>query len=326
METTSLIRHLAASSTRVRRLWSPERRAAIWLTISLPYVAVITINHLNANLVGGFSLRLALEESAIMLTAITAAFAAFASIIPGYHSRVALLPALPLAAWLASLGEACVQDWIRVGETGLQLRADWDCLSAAILIGAVPLIAMFVMLRRGAPLVPRVTLALGTLAAAALVNLGLRVFHFGDISIMVLVWHFGGIVLVSLGASQLGPRVLIGRSSIARLQTRLRTVRQSNRPIIGCSSKHGTVLPGQITSHDSDQLSNSSSDGISDREKVRPKPQCPDKLTIGDIGSQVVCGRNIREKCHARHYSCHYGCCRHRHACSCAEERQGPDG
>jgi hypothetical protein len=67
---------------------------------------------------------------------------------------------------------------------------------------------MVVMLRRGAPLTPRVTVALGTLAVAALGNFGLRIFHIGDVSVMVLVWHFGGLALISVLAGQIGRRVL----------------------------------------------------------------------------------------------------------------------
>jgi len=56
-----------------------------------------------------------------------------------------------------------------VGDQGCQhihkaAEADWDCLPPAILIGIVPSIAMVVMLRCGAPLLPRVSLAPGELA------------------------------------------------------------------------------------------------------------------------------------------------------------------
>jgi tetrahydromethanopterin S-methyltransferase subunit C len=67
---------------------------------------------------------------------------------------------------------------------------------------------MVVMLRRGAPLAPRVTIALGALAVAAVGNFGLRLFHLGDASIMVLFWHFGTITLLSAFAACLGPQVL----------------------------------------------------------------------------------------------------------------------
>src|SRR5215471_2432514 len=66
----------------------------------------------------------------------------------------------------------CVEDWIHFGPDGLSLQPDWFCFPAIVLVGAVPAIAMAVMLRRGAPLTPHITSALGGLAAAGLGNFG----------------------------------------------------------------------------------------------------------------------------------------------------------
>jgi hypothetical protein len=155
--------------------------------------------------------RFLIEEAALLVTALTASLAAFASIVPGYDRRILLIPLLPLAVWLASLGEGCWRNWVALGANGLTLRPDWDCLPPAILIGLVPSIAMVVMLRRGAPLVPRVSIALGALAVAALANLGLRLFHVGDASVMVLFWHLGGAAVLAGLAALAGRRVLYWR-------------------------------------------------------------------------------------------------------------------
>jgi hypothetical protein len=90
-----------------------------------------------------------LEQAAILTTALTAAIAAFASVIPGRHRKICLLPLAPLAVWLASLGEGCASDWLRFGADGLQVRPDWECAPAAIFIGIIPAVVMIVMLRRG---------------------------------------------------------------------------------------------------------------------------------------------------------------------------------
>jgi negative regulator of sigma F NrsF-like protein len=81
------------------------------------------------------------------------------------------------------------------------------------------------LLPRGAPVTPRLSLALGALAVAALVNLALRLFHAGDISLMVLAWHFGGALILSLVGSQLGNTLLNWRSLIARSE--VATIRMS---------------------------------------------------------------------------------------------------
>jgi hypothetical protein len=67
------------------------------------------------------------------------------------------------------------------------------------------------MLRRGAPLAPRITLALAGLAVAAVVNLAMLLFHVGDVSFMVLVWHVGVVAIFASLAGWAGPRILTWR-------------------------------------------------------------------------------------------------------------------
>ena len=216
METSELIRHLATGVAPIHRLLPPWLRTALWLAISLPYVtAVVVMKPAAIDFLEKFDARFAVEQTAILATALTAAMAAFASVIPGQNRKIYLLPLVPLVVWLASLGQGCASDWLRFGADGLQVHPDWECASAAIFIGIIPAIAMVVMLRRGAPLAPRVSVALGALAVAALGNCGLRIFHIGDVSIMVLVWHFGVLTLISVLAGRVGRHVLSWRFVIA---------------------------------------------------------------------------------------------------------------
>ena len=216
METSALIRHLAADAAPVHRLPPPWLRMAMWLAISLPYVCTVVVMKPAAiGFLGKIDARFALEQMAILATALTAAIAAFASVIPGHHKKIYLLPLLPLAVWLASLGEGCATDWLRFGADGLRVRPDWECAPAAIFIGIIPAVTMVVMLRRGAPLAPRISVALGALAVAALGNCGLRIYHIGDVSIMVLVWHFGGLAMISVLAGRIGRHVLNWRFVMA---------------------------------------------------------------------------------------------------------------
>ena len=189
---------------------------AMSLAISLPYVcAVVVMKPAAIDFLATIDSRFAFEQTAILATALTAAIAAFASVIPGHHKKIYLLPLLPLAAWLASLGEGCASDWLRFGADGLQVRPDWECAPPAIFIGIIPAVTMVVMLRRGAPLAPRTSIALGALAVAALGNFGLRIFHIGDVSVMVLVWHFGALALISVLAGRIGRHVLNWRFVMA---------------------------------------------------------------------------------------------------------------
>jgi len=210
METNELIARLAADTTPVRPLPAPWIRVLLWLAMSLPYVAAVVLL-IPPGVEPAQALvdkQFLVEQGATLATALAAAIAAFCGVVPGYDRKILVLPLVPLAVWLASLGQGCVQDWIRAGANGLQLRADWDCLPPAALIGIIPATAMVIMLRQGAPLLPRATLALAALAMAALANFGLRLFHLGDASIMVLFWHFGGVGVLSVIAACLGRYVL----------------------------------------------------------------------------------------------------------------------
>lgn len=210
MDTDELIRRLAADARPVARLRPPWARAALWLALSVPYVAAVVWGKL-AMLDASQALadpRFLVEQAATFATAVTAAAAAFASIVPGRDRRLLLLPLAPLSIWLASVGSGCLDEWLRFGAEGLAIRPDWECLPAASVVGIVPAVAMVLMLRRGAPLYPRVTLLLGALAVAAIGNFGMQLFHFRDASIMVLVWHLGSVAVISALAGLAGERLV----------------------------------------------------------------------------------------------------------------------
>ena len=152
--------------------------------------------------------RFLIEELAALATGVTAAYSVFISGIPGHSRRMLWLPLLPLAVWLGSLGQGCVNNWLQSGVDGLILKADWACLPAIMMIGAVPALVMALMIRRGAPLTPNTTVALGALAAGALANTGLRLIHPEDASLMILVWQFCSVVLLTALSGSLGPHLL----------------------------------------------------------------------------------------------------------------------
>src|SRR5207253_89847 len=133
VQTDDLIQRLSAECGPVRRLACPWQRTAVWLAIAIPYVLAIALLHpFAARFPWHMEVRLLIEQAAILATAVTAAIAAFSSVVPGRSRRLYLLPLVPLSIWLLSLGQGCVQDWIRFGEDGLQLHFDGACARAAI--------------------------------------------------------------------------------------------------------------------------------------------------------------------------------------------------
>jgi hypothetical protein len=208
-----LIRTLAADTAAVRRLRHPMTRALIWLALSAVYVAAVVA---VAGVLGGRVLltgdwQFLVEEVATIATALTAAVAAFCSIVPGRSRAIALAPLLPLAVWLASMGEACAATLHLLVDGGIATEGAWECVPATALTGLGPAIIILMMLRRGAPLYPRSTLALGALAAAALGNLGLRLFHEGDVTVVMLLWQLVAMAGLTALAGAAGPRLLAWR-------------------------------------------------------------------------------------------------------------------
>jgi hypothetical protein len=216
MDTDRLIDRLAADLKPVRSLSPPWARMALWLAVALPYVAAVVWSKVAmVDPAAAADPRFVVEQTATFATALAAAFAAFRSAIPGFDRRVLLLPLVPLALWLASVGHGCLQDWLQVGADGLALRPDWDCLPMATVIGILPGVAIVAMLRRGAPLYPRLTLALAALAVASIANFGLQFAHARDASIMVLVWHLGAAGVLSALGGWFGGRLLGWRRPLA---------------------------------------------------------------------------------------------------------------
>lgn len=210
MRTEDLIAELAARAAPVRRLAPPGWRLAGWLALSLPLVALVVLAiGLRPDLAQRLTeARWLAELGLALLTALAAGLAALTLVVPGRSARWALLPVLPGGLWLSTLGAGCVLDWQRLGPSGLGLTPDAECLVYISLIGALPAMLLLAMLRRGAPLLPMRTGALGALAAAALGAVGLRLFHTQDLALMVLVWQIGSVLLLVLAAALAGRRLL----------------------------------------------------------------------------------------------------------------------
>ena len=134
--------------------------------------------------------------------------------VPGRDRRMALLPLVPLAVWIGVLGDGCVREVLSGTPSGLGFRADWICLPIIAAVGAWPALLMLVMLRRGAPLTPHRTVAMGALAAAGLGNFGLRLFHQQDVSLTILVWQVGSTLALASLASWAAPKLLRWRTDL----------------------------------------------------------------------------------------------------------------
>lgn len=215
MQTDELIRRLAEGCSPARPLSTPLWRAAYWFTLSLVYAAAIVLimGPRPDVAVKLKDWRFVLEVAAALLTSMMAAAAALCAGSPGrpWWERLAPLPFLGL--WLALLGENCWRDFLAEGASGLAVKQDAMCLPVIALMSIPPAVAMFVLIRRGAPLAPFVITGCAALAAAALSAATLRLVHNQDLSVTVLVWQFGSVTLLT------GLEALFGKS-VLRWRTR----------------------------------------------------------------------------------------------------------
>jgi hypothetical protein len=210
MRTEELIARLAAEPAGVRPLPSPWRRAGAWTAVGLAYfVALTLVMPVRPDLAARFGdARFMVEQLMALLTGVTAAVAAFASVVPGYSRAVLAAPVVSLGIWLAAVTLGMAQDAARAVPLGAALRPHWACIGAIALGAVVPAAALSVMIRRGAPVTPRLTAALAALAAAGLANGGMCVVHADGASSMILLWHGGTIVVAAAAAGAAGARLL----------------------------------------------------------------------------------------------------------------------
>lgn len=209
-DTEALIARLAQEARPQRPLPHPARRALGWTLVALVFGAAMVWAigprpDLAERLADG---RFLLEQGAALVTGIAAAIAALSLTIPGASPLLRLAPVIPAALWLGTLSAGCLRDWWQWGVDGLRITPDPACFGYIALIGSLPAVFLYMMLRRGVPLAPRLTIGLAALAAAGLGNFALRFFHMQDAALMVLVWQVGSVALLALLAGMGGHRLL----------------------------------------------------------------------------------------------------------------------
>jgi hypothetical protein len=204
--TNSLIENLSKDLQPVHPLESPAMRTVRWLAILLPYalLAVWLLHTVGKLPVPEFDFRFVLEQVFALMTGLAAAMAAFASVVPGRNRSYLLWPLAPMIGWMATLGEGCFHN----ASEGISLHHNLLCFPFILILGTPPAIVLWTMLRRGAPLAPSTTVALAALAAAGVGNFCVRLVHAEDVSLMLVVWHVGGMLLLTLLTAGAGNRLL----------------------------------------------------------------------------------------------------------------------
>ncbi len=201
-----LIKTLTEDCAPVRRLAHPTWRSLVWFAISLCYVAVV-VAAMGLRPDISFKIlepRFATEVAAAFLTSLTAAAAAFCAACPGRPIWERFAPLPFLLVWMGALGLGCWRDVTAFGFSGLASHSDIACIPTIFAISIPAALAIFSMLRRGAPIAPFTTTGLAALAAAALAAAGLRLSFKQDAAASVCIWQFGAVVLLTGIASFFG--------------------------------------------------------------------------------------------------------------------------
>jgi len=202
--TPNLIAALSQDLTPVHHIASPGWRLIGWLAVALPVSLVMgaLVEQQSFALLAGerepFELamtrlttgRSLLELGAILLTALTAAYAALCCVQPGRSDKAWMLPVLPFMAWLGLMGQNCLVLFQQIGYAQFSFVPHWTCYPSVVATGAAPAVVMVMLLRRGMVTTPTVTVVLAVLAASALGAVGLRLFHPPDATVMLLMWQF----------------------------------------------------------------------------------------------------------------------------------------
>jgi hypothetical protein len=205
VRTEDLIAQLARDAQPVRRIAPVRLRVLGWAVVAAASFAVVAL------LMGvrrdlGDALDQAdfvVEAALLIVTALSAAVGALVVSVPG-RERSALVRWTPLIAASAALlwaaGEIAVAS--AIGAPIGRLTFAWHCVFKTASIAAVPSVALFLMVRRAAPLHARWAGLLALLATAAVGVLGANVICPTDRPLHMLLWHVAPLMLFAgLGAA-----------------------------------------------------------------------------------------------------------------------------
>ena len=206
----ALIDRLGTDLVPVRRLLPPGLRTAGWLLLVAALAAGLLMHYGAGPMLRRWAATPDLAWAGIgaVITAICAAWAAFALGVPGRRAAWAWLPLPGALLWIGASGLGCLRTWIAPGTELAGVHQSADCL--LFIIGfSVPLSALLVvLLRRACPLRPVLTAVLIGLASAAASASLLEICHAFDSAATDLLTHALAVAAVVAVNAAMGGRLL----------------------------------------------------------------------------------------------------------------------
>ena len=205
-----LIDRLVQDAAPVRPLALPRVRLARWVLVAAPCLAAgVAWVHLRHDMSAVmWTSSFLIQATLLLVTVLLSAAAALVVSVPGAQSprAVSWLPLLALAAW---------SGWLLAVILGqpAATRVWWptpapQCGVDITLLGLVPGLLLWSLVRRAAPLRPAWTGLLATLTAAATGALGTQLVCSNTDAAHLLLWHGGPVVLLAAVGLHLGRRWL----------------------------------------------------------------------------------------------------------------------
>jgi hypothetical protein len=206
----ALIDRLGTELVPVRRLLPPWLRTAGWM-LAVVAIAVLLLMHYGADPMlrrWAGTPDLGWAGIGAVITAITAAWAAFALGVPGRRAAWAWLPLPGALLWIGASGLGCLREWVAPGTQVASMHQSADCL-VFIISFSIPLSALLiVLLRRACPLRPVLTAVLIGLASAAASASLLEICHSFDAAATDLLTHALAVAAVVAINAAMGGRLL----------------------------------------------------------------------------------------------------------------------
>lgn len=205
MQTDRLIEELTKKADPVKRLRSPWRRCIYWLGMTfICLVAVLTFIGVRPDLSDKCTEAPFLIQGILTLAvAVLSAAGAFALSVPSERKTTfaGIAPVAALVAWILYL----------LVSLAISSRADMSpgigvtCVREIVILALPPVVIMFFMIYRAAPLKTRWTGVLIFLSVAAFGALGTQMVCRSEDLLHILLWHLVPVLLIGC----LG--VLLGR-------------------------------------------------------------------------------------------------------------------
>lgn len=205
MKTDDVIAKLSAQVEPVRRLDPPWRRWLVWVAVSVAGSgAYLTIVGRRMDLAAVFERPVFVAELAILLAMTLAAGLAVLSLsVPGNETRRGTRWIARGAAigWVLLLGARCLEE-------GFHFDHGMACASAVSVGSIWPILVLFWMARRAAPLYPLTIGALAGLAGAGWGALVLLVHCPNSDPMHTLLWHALPVAVLAGGGAIIGSFLL----------------------------------------------------------------------------------------------------------------------